>query len=449
MSSTRETLEGQLNHFDTAERRAALDALLEQVAAGAITLPPQDKIFNLHCHTFFSYNGYGYSPTALAWKGRVQGFYAMGLVDFDVLDGVDEFLEACGRLGLRACAGLETRVFVPEFATRVINSPGEPGISYHMGVGFTSGAVRNSALLGRLKDIAQARNRGMVERINPHLQPAALDYDADVLPLTPNGNATERHVCTGYAAKAASLFPDPEARAAFWAERLGVDAGAIRNVLDDAPALQGLIRAKTMKAGGVGYVVPEGPDFPQLAEVSDFVLDNGGIPAFAFLDGASEGEQAMDELLDVMMAAGAAAVNIIPDRNWNIQDAELKRQKVDRLYYFVDLARARHLPIVIGTEMNAPGQRFVDDFEAAELKPLHAIFLQGVHILHAHTVLQAHAGMGYCSTWAKGHFAGAEAKNRFYNAAGAKVGSGAVGLLQGVGPDATPAAIAQALKISI
>ena len=64
-----------------------------------------------------------------------------GVVDFDVLDALEEFLGAAKILGLKACAGLETRVFVPEFADKVINSPGEPGISYHMGVGFPSSQV--------------------------------------------------------------------------------------------------------------------------------------------------------------------------------------------------------------------------------------------------------------------------------------------------------------------
>jgi len=65
----------------------------------------------------------------------------IGTTDFDVLDALDEFREACQLLGIKGCSGLETRVYVPEFSTRVINSPGEPGISYHMGVGFPSANV--------------------------------------------------------------------------------------------------------------------------------------------------------------------------------------------------------------------------------------------------------------------------------------------------------------------
>ncbi len=34
--------------------------------------PPSgaDAVANMHCHTFFSFNAYGHSPTSLAWLGR-------------------------------------------------------------------------------------------------------------------------------------------------------------------------------------------------------------------------------------------------------------------------------------------------------------------------------------------------------------------------------------------
>ena len=131
----------RLNDFDPQVRKQALQELVAQPEADPSLYAPEIEAVNMHCHTFFSYNGYGYSPTALAWLGKTNGFQAMGIVDFDVLDGVDEFLSACDRVGVRASTGMETRVFVPEFATREINSPGEPGIFYHMGIGFTSRKV--------------------------------------------------------------------------------------------------------------------------------------------------------------------------------------------------------------------------------------------------------------------------------------------------------------------
>lgn len=110
MEATR-TLEAQLNDFSPAKRMQALEAL---TASGEPAGAPQEAV-NLHCHTFFSFNAYGYSPTGLAWLARQCGFKALGIVDFDVLDGVEEFLNACELLGVRGSAGMETRVSSPNF----------------------------------------------------------------------------------------------------------------------------------------------------------------------------------------------------------------------------------------------------------------------------------------------------------------------------------------------
>ena len=103
----------------------------------------------------------------------------MGIVDFDVLDAVDEFLDACDLVGVRGSAGIETRVFVPEFATREINSPGEPGIDYHMGIGFTSSTVPPEAagILADMRERARQRNLDIIQRVNAYLDPVTIDYE--------------------------------------------------------------------------------------------------------------------------------------------------------------------------------------------------------------------------------------------------------------------------------
>ena len=446
MPVSREDLENQLNDLRPERRKAAFEELLARVASSDIVMPEPGRAVNLHCHTAFSYNAYGYSPTYFAWKAWCEGLYAAGVVDFDVLDAADEFLSACAALGLRGCAGIETRAFVAPFETRVINSPGEPGITYHIGVGFTSSAVADGALLAELKETAQDRNRGILARVNPFLDPVMLDYDKDVLVLTPNGNATERHLCVAFDNKARAIFPDAERRAAFWAAKLGGDPGKIKAILDDAPSLQALIRSKTMKAGGVGYVKPSGPDFPAIERINAFILESGAIPVFGWLDGLNEGEQAIEELLGLMIEDGVAAVSIIPDRNWNIKDPEAKKTKLEKLYQFADLAHTHDLPLVIGTEMNAYGQRFVDDFNAPELEPLTDAFIEGALIVYAHTILQGHCGMGYLSPWARDHFLSAKEKNDFFREAGEIMDPFSVEIVDGIGPEMAPEEILCAIE---
>lgn len=417
LSPSIQELETALNSFSLAERSQVLAVLVERVNAGSFPLPPQREAANMHCHTFYSYNAYSYSPTGLAWMAKSKGIPLLGIVDFDVLDGVDEFLQAALTVGVRASAAMETRVFVPEFATREINSPGEPGIYYYMGIGFTASQAPTDAapILKDMRYRAEQRNLAMVERINSYLSPVTINYQSDVLPLTPAGNVTERHMLEAYTRAAASYFTDPTQ---FWAEKLKMPVEQVAAQIHNLPIFQNTVRSKLMKRGGIGYAQP-GPDtFPGLDEVSRMIIACQALPCATWLDGTSAGEQAMPELLEVLIAHGVAALNIIPDRNWNIADPETRRLKVQNLYDVVELAQKFDLPLNIGTEMNTYGQKLVDDFNQHELTPLREAFLDGAYFIYGHTVMQRILGWGYQSEWAKAHFSGRQERNAFYTRVG-------------------------------
>lgn len=395
-----EQLEQQLDSFSSAQRGEALAQLWDLAKAGKIELAEPKNEINLHAHTFFSYNAYGYSPSKFAWLARKRGLAVAGIVDFDVLDAVEEFWAAGKMIGLKRCASLESRTFVPEFSTRVINSPGEPGIDYNMGVGFPRGLQH--PLLAQMRRTAEARNRELVRRVNAFLKPVELDYDKDVLPLTPNGNATERHICEAYSKKG---------DANFWKEKIG-------DRPNDPAKFQALIRSKMMKKGGPGYVQPDKGSFPLLAEMNQFVLDSGAIPTITWLDGTTAGEKAIEELFEVSMRSGAAAINLIPDRNYT---PGVRDEKYKNLCDVIALSEKHGFPIIAGTEMNAPGNKFVDSFETAELKPFVPIFLKSAHIIYAHSVLQRESSLGYLSDWAKKNFKSIDDKNNFYEKLGRRL----------------------------
>ncbi len=411
--STQEQLETQLNSFDATERARALALLAEKAASGEISCQAPRDWVNLHCHSFYSYSGYDFSPSAIAWMGKKLGLSMLGLVDFDVLDGVEEFHNAGRLLGIKTIAGMETRAYIPSFSTREINSPGEPGITYHMASGFINGDIPAGAqdVANDLVNGAKARNLQLLGAVNPFLAPVELDYDQDVLPLTPNGNATERHICQAYENKAEEIFPDADKRAAFWTEKLG-------DCPDNSPKLQGLIRSKTMKRGGVGYQQPEEDTFPLMTAINDYALATKALPTITWLDGTTQGETDIGELLDLHQAAGAAILNIVPDRNWNIADEATKKTKVANLYKIVELCNERELPIIVGTELNAPGLKFVDDFDAPELAPVVDSFRRGANILFGHTVESVRTGNGYCSDWAHKQFATTAEKNAYFEKVG-------------------------------
>jgi hypothetical protein len=432
-------LETTLNQFETKERRQALFELAGLAQEERVRLEPGKEAANMHCHTFYSFNAYGYSPSGLAWMAKKSGLPLLGIVDFDVLDGVDEFLDACFLLGVRGSAALETRVFLPEFSTREVNSPGEPGVYYYMGIGFTSSQAPEAAkpILADMRRRAEQRNLAMVEKINATLSPVEIDYQHDVLPLTPAGNATERHLLAAYTKAAAATFGDP---APFWAEKLNLPLEQVAQQISDAPAFQNTVRAKLMKRGGVGYAQPGAGSFPALEDVTRMITACQGIPCATWLDGTTAGEQTMPELLELLIAQGVAAINIVPDRNWNIADPETKRVKLNNLYQVVELAQKLDLPLNIGTEMNTYGQKRVDDFDRPELAPVRQAFLDGAYFAYGHTLMQRALGLGYQSEWAQSHLPTRRERNAFYTAIGKQVPPSGASLdrLRGMGPSCTP-----------
>lgn len=440
----------RLKHFDPSVRSRALDELIAAWQAGRVSCDPRRDVANLHCHTFFSYNGYGHSPTSLVWLAKEMGWHAIATVDFDVLDGVEECLEASDRVGVRGATGLETRVYLPEFAGREINSPGEPGVCYHIGIGFASGRAAPSAapILREMQRRAAQRNRDMVARLNAYLDPVAIEYDRDVLPLTPAGNATERHILVAYDLAARALFSQRRALIDYWAGKLGVTPAVVDGFIGDVPFPHDMIRAKLMKRGGVGYVQPGPQTFPPFDEVNRAIIACGAIPLYAWLDGTTEGEAHIGELLALLVNKGVAGINIVPDRNWNVPDPEVQAVKVRELHSVVELARSLDLPVIAGTEMNKPGQRLIDDFDAEPLRPLRDDFMRGADFVYGHTIMQRALGLGYQSQWARTHLPSRRERNAFYIAVGGAVEPGPETLARvaqldaSKGPDAIVAGLA-------
>ncbi len=410
-------LETRLDDFNRQIRKESLEALNELADNGDIFIEPAREVANLHCHSFFSYNGYGYSPSHLAWLGKKHGFKFMGVVDFDVLDGVDEFLDACAYLDIRGTAGMETRVFIPEYAEIEINSPGEPGVYYYMGIGFTSSSAPSSAhrILEDIRLRVAQRNCSILEKINQFLAPLKVDFERDILPATPSGNATERHMVTKIIEKAKAEVED-ETR--FWSSKLNLQADAIVKEMSDPEGFQNIVRKKLIKRGGIGYIQPTSDTFPMIDEFHQVILDCKAIPCATWLDGTSSGEKAIGDLLDLLISKGTAAINIIPERNWNIKDPIEKTTKLDNLYDVARVASSLDLPVVVGTEMNSYGQKLIDDFNAPELKPVKGRFLDGASFIFGHTQMQRYFGMGYQSSWAKKHFTNRKSKNEFFIASG-------------------------------
>lgn len=444
-------LEQTLDSFDASDRSAALSEIARRIESGQINVPAPKNEVNLHYHTFFSFNGNGWSPSRIAWEARRYGLAVAGIVDFDVLDGMDEFLAAGETIGVRTTTAIESRVFIREYANQVINSPNEPGIAYFMAAGcYRQPAAGTSAarILADMREMAGRRTRQVMDLVNGVLDDIRLDYDADVLLLTPSGNATERHLLAAYEAKSRQVFDNPNALAAYWAGALGISPDEATLLLADSPKLHEKIRSKLMKFGGVGYVAPTPETFPAVETVIEMTSGMDALPTATWLDGTNAGEADMPAMLELLANKGVVAMNIIPDRNWNIKDPEEKRVKVENLGNAVRAARDIDFPLSVGTEMNKAGLPFVDDFSAPELQPYIEDFVGGAYFFWGHTFLARAAGIGCASEWAGANFGDSRARrNAFYTQVGRLARPNSGGLLSGLtAQSASPDNVIKALQ---
>ena len=71
-------LENKLNDFDPAVRARALESLTSLTQHETAPVATETDVVNMHCHTFYSFNVFGYSPSALAWLGVVIALATMG-----------------------------------------------------------------------------------------------------------------------------------------------------------------------------------------------------------------------------------------------------------------------------------------------------------------------------------------------------------------------------------
>ena len=222
-----------------------------------------------------------------------------------------------------------------------------------------------------------------------------------------------------YETKARAMFGEGERLAEFWSIKIVEELERVRPLLEDLPVLKELIRARLMKHGGVGYVQPDEGMFPALEDVVQMTLDCGALPSGAWLDGTNEGEADPRKLFEFLRSKGCVAMTMIPDRNWNVKRQE-RELKVGKLSAAVATARELEMPLLVGTEMNKYGSKFVDDFDCDALAPHLEEFRRGAHIAWGHTLLKMTAGVGYVGEWAEANFSGRVAeKNEFFRRIGA------------------------------
>ncbi len=345
-----------LNAATKAERLTALRA---------VTPPPRGVCtdINNHIHTTYSFSPY--SPTLAVYKAYEAQLATAGIVDHDSISGAREFLEAATIIGLPVTCGFELRVDHSHTAlgARRTNNPDQGGISY-----LTFHGVPHSqfdAVHEMLQPIRAARgrrNRAMCDRLNLVFANVALDYDADVVPLSQyadGGSVTERHILFALAGKLIDSCGD--ALTATLRRHIAVDDGMAGRINDKtnpyrAYDLLGLLKSQLVAHF---YIAADSVECPPIDEMVDFATKHQILATYPYLGDVTASvtgdkkaqvfeDAYLDELFELLKALGLPAVSYMPARNTPAQ--------LDRVMALC----ARHdLLQISGEDINSPRQAFI------------------------------------------------------------------------------------------
>jgi len=351
----------QLNAPTKEERLENLKRIVSQT-----TFPPMvPQYINNHIHTTYSFSPY--SPTAAVYAARMEGLCTAGIIDHDSISGAWEFLEAAKIVDMPVTIGMEARVSMAgtRLDGRRTNNPDQVGVSYMTIQGVPHDKIDVLTEFFRPYQAARhVRNRKMIERINVLLPDVALDYDADVLPLSmahENGGVTERHLMYALAIKLVKQVGKGIAMVQKLADMgLTLSAKQEMQMLDAEYPFYEYDLLGILKSAFVPKIFIDATDeCPKLRDMVKLCNDVDAFLCYAYLGDVGDSvtgdkkaqkfeDDYLEDVFECLKEEGVKSVTYMPTRNTQAQLQRL-RSLCDQYGMFQ----------ISGEDINSPRQSFV------------------------------------------------------------------------------------------
>jgi len=350
-----------LNAPTKQERLENLKKILPQTQ-----FPPMvPEYINNHIHTTYSFSPY--SPTAAVYAARMEGLCTAGIIDHDSISGAEEFLEAAELVQMPVTIGMEARISMDgtRLEGRRTNNPDQEGVSYMTIQSVPHDKISVLTEFFRPYQAARhARNRKMVEKINALLPEIALDYDADVLPLSmawDNGGVTERHLMYALAIKLTNQVGKGDAMVKKLADMgLTLSAKQEAQMKDTAYPFYEYDLLGILKSAFVPQIfIPATDECPKLQDMVKLCADIDAYLCYAYLGDVGDSvtgdkkaqkfeDDYLDDVFECLKEEGVKAVTYMPTRN---TQAQLERLR--------GLCDSYGMFQISGEDINSPRQSFV------------------------------------------------------------------------------------------
>ena len=353
-----------LNKLNAPTKEERL-ANLAEVLKTTVFPPMVSQYINNHIHTTYSFSPY--SPTAAVYAARMEGLCTAGIIDHDSISGAEEFLEAAKLVEMPVTIGMEARISMAgtRLDGRRTNNPDQVGVSYMTIQGVPHDKINTLTEFFRPYQAARhARNRKMIEKINALLPGIALDYDADVLPLSmaaENGGVTERHLMYALAIKLVQQVGKGQAMVEKLAAMgLKLSEKQVKQMLDTEYAFYEYDLLGILKSAFVPQIFIDATDeCPKLSDMVKLCNEIDAYLCYAYLGDVGDSvtgdkkaqkfeDDYLEDVFECLKEEGVKSVTYMPTRNTPAQ-LERLRGLCDQYGMFQ----------ISGEDINSPRQSFV------------------------------------------------------------------------------------------
>lgn len=324
-----------------------------EISSGINIGASQHPVVNAHIHTPHSYSSFTEmeQPFSMA---REEGISVLGINDFYTTDGYSEFAELAARYKIFPLFNIEFMALQKDEqqAGIRINDPQNPGRTYLSGKGLRYPVALSdtpAAILNYLQKESNRQTFAMVEKLNRHLAGTGIRIHLDanqIKSALARNLLRERHIATALRLEVESLAPHPSDSKLIYTQLF--NGTPPQSDVSDYATLENEIRNRLLKSGGPAYVPEDEKAFLSLNQVSDLIIDAGGIPCYPVLLDDAKGnytdfEANFEKMANALLEKRIYMVELIPGRN-----------DYEAVVRFAQYFASRNFVITFGTEHNTP-----------------------------------------------------------------------------------------------
>ncbi len=355
---------------------------------------------NNHIHTPYSFSAFDSIQQAIS-LAKDEGIQILGINDFFVRDGYEEFAKECYSNEIFPLFNIEFIALSKEDQKNNVrvNDPNNPGRTYLSGKGLSFPAKiseENRKKLEALVKESQVQVENMIAKLNDHMKSKGYDLSFSMDEMYgkyAKKLVRERHIATALRKKATEQFDSEKEQIEFFTKIF--DGQAPKSDINNAVEFENEIRSKLLKAGGVAFVEEDEKAFLEVSEIRNLIIDMGGLPTYPLLLDDKNGdftdfESDREKLCNTLKERGIFSIELIPHRN-----------SFENLKKYVEYFYQQGFVVSFGTEHNTPAltKLKVECMNETSLDDIVSLIgYNGSAVIAAHQYLMARGKEGYLDT---------------------------------------------------